>query len=71
MTDQEFVEKLLSKLDEMNEELFITKKANTKLKSENRYLTNVIKKYKKEQGTNRKPRYRNERKRLKYDNRSL
>jgi hypothetical protein len=60
MTDQEFVEKLLSKLDEMNEELFITKKANTKLKSDNQYLVRVIRSYKKEFGSKRKPKYHNE-----------
>lgn len=54
MTEPEYVESLLLKIDELNAYILKTSRKDSKLESENRHLKRVIKSYKKEFGTKSK-----------------
>ena len=61
-SEQEYIDKLIEKLDTINEELRKVKRANSKLKSENRHLQRIIRKKNEELEKNRKPHLRKGRK---------
>jgi regulator of replication initiation timing len=59
--------KLLDKLESINFELLKVKRANSKLKSDNRHLRRVIKNLKDAAAKERKPHYRNGRRGSKFN----
>jgi predicted nucleic acid-binding Zn-ribbon protein len=59
MTEQQYIESLLVALDRANEDLFKVKRANSKLKKENRDLRRTLDKIKKGKAETRKSHYKN------------
>lgn len=63
MTEQEYIENLLTQIANLQEDNLKIRRANSKLKKSERHLRRVIKSYKDEQAENRKQHYRNGQKR--------
>lgn len=66
MTEQQYIEDLLSTIDSLNEDLLKVKRANSSLKGENRSLRRHNKKLTDELAKNRKPQLRKGQKRGKF-----
>lgn len=63
MSNEEYIDIILNKIDNLNEELHKVKRANSKLKSQNRHLQRIIRKKNEELAKKNKPHYRNGQKR--------